>query len=106
MPKIKRVLRGSIQIYIDNGLNYDDGDLFHECIWHPNLYSLCGIVVSEEVEYTNDFFRLINDKNTYDGMLKFIYSFIYYFKTLKKELHEKQQEEMFVKITQILNKNY
>ncbi|KYN93153.1 exported protein (PHISTa), partial [Plasmodium gaboni] len=54
----------------------------------------------EEVEYTKDFYTLINGKHTLDDILKFIYSFLEHLKTLKKELHKKHQKELLVDVEQ------
>ncbi|ETW18000.1 hypothetical protein PFFVO_03104 [Plasmodium falciparum Vietnam Oak-Knoll (FVO)] len=40
----------------NNGVNYDDGNLLYDSIWHQNIYSRFETVASEKVEYNDIFF--------------------------------------------------
>ncbi|SOV25601.1 Plasmodium exported protein (PHIST), unknown, putative [Plasmodium sp. DRC-Itaito] len=97
---IVKDLKASIQKYLDNDVYDDKEDWLYDTIWKRNRFSLCEKIGSEEVKYTKNFFNLINGKHTIDDILKFIYSFLEHFKTLKKELHQKHQKELLGSIAQ------
>ncbi|SOS78213.1 acyl-CoA binding protein, isoform 1, ACBP1, putative [Plasmodium sp. gorilla clade G1] len=102
------VLKGLIQKYLDNDIyeGYDTGRgnirFSYERIWKQNLGNVCEIVGTKEEEHTKNFFNLINREHTLDDILKFIYSFLDHFDTLKKELHEETQKELLFKIAQCI----
>ncbi|SOV20000.1 Plasmodium exported protein (PHISTa-like), unknown function [Plasmodium sp. gorilla clade G2] len=98
-----KVLKSLIQKYLDNDVYDERKDWLYDTIWKQNLFSLCEKIATEELEYSIKFFSLINDKHTLDDILKFIYSFLEYFKIFKKELHEKYQRELLEKIAQALH---
>ncbi|SOV20005.1 Plasmodium exported protein (PHISTa), unknown function [Plasmodium sp. gorilla clade G2] len=108
LDDIQRELKGLIQKYLDNDTYRHDimgrEEYLYNNIWQQNLSSLCTTVGSEVVENTNRFFSLINGEHTLDDILKFIYSFLEHFETLKKELHEKHQSELLQKIGQNMKK--
>ncbi|SCQ12734.1 Plasmodium exported protein (PHISTa), unknown, putative [Plasmodium gaboni] len=97
---MQRELKGLIQKYLDNDVYNKRGIGLYETIWKKNLFSLSEKIATEEVKYTKNFYNLINGKHTIDDILKFIYSFLEHFKTLKKELHQKQQKELLVDVEQ------
>ncbi|KYN93110.1 exported protein (PHISTa) [Plasmodium gaboni] len=97
---IQRELKGLIQKYLDNDVCDERGDWLYETIWKRNLFSFCDKISTEEVKYTKNFYNLINGKHTIDDILKFIYSFLEHFKTLKKELHQKHHKELLESIAQ------
>ncbi|SOV76026.1 Plasmodium exported protein (PHIST), unknown, putative [Plasmodium sp. gorilla clade G3] len=97
---IQKELKASIQKYLDNDIDdssgiYTSGIWLYGDIWEEHRSEICATVASEEKEHTNEFYRIINGKHTLDDILKFIYSFLEYFNTLKKELREKHQKELF-----------
>ncbi|SOS78212.1 Plasmodium exported protein (PHIST), unknown, putative [Plasmodium sp. gorilla clade G1] len=101
---VMNMLKGLIQKYLDNDI-YLDTDKYGKCflydsIWKQCRTGFCQTVATEVLEYTNKFFNLINDKHTLDDILKFIYSFLEHFTTLKKVLHEKYHKELLDKIEQ------
>ncbi|SOV84267.1 Plasmodium exported protein (PHISTa), unknown, putative [Plasmodium sp.] len=59
-----------------------------------------GLDDIQKLLYTKDFFSLINGKHTIDDILKFIYSFLEHFETLKKELYKKYQKELLADVEQ------
>ncbi|SOV83944.1 Plasmodium exported protein (PHISTa), unknown, putative [Plasmodium sp.] len=99
---IQKELRASIQKYLDNDIyRYDamgNKEFLYDHLWKENISRFYRTVGTEVVEFTNKFFSLINDKHTLDDVLKFIYSFMEYFKTLKNELRETHQKELLQKI--------
>ncbi|SOS81617.1 Plasmodium exported protein (PHISTa), unknown, putative [Plasmodium sp. gorilla clade G1] len=104
LDDILNVLKGSIQKYLDNDIigtkNHMGTSFIYDRIWKGNIFRFSRTVAAEEVEYTNKFLGLINEKHTFDDILKFIYSFLDHFNSLKKELYKKHQEELLQKITQ------
>ncbi|SOV84286.1 Plasmodium exported protein (PHISTa), unknown, putative [Plasmodium sp.] len=111
LDDILNELKALIQKYLDNDIS--DGvyksrgvntSWLYDDIWKENISRICQTVTSEELEYTKNFFSLINGKHTLHDILKFILSFLEYFKTLKKELHEKHQKELLEAIAKTLNK--
>ncbi|SOV79098.1 Plasmodium exported protein (PHISTa), unknown, putative [Plasmodium sp. gorilla clade G3] len=107
VDNILKVLKESIQKHLDNDIYVDYDNFYGVCflyhnIWKENLNRFYLKVVTEELEYTNKFFSLINGEHTLDDILKFIYSFLEYFKALKNELHEKHQKELLVDFAQSL----
>ncbi|SOV84148.1 Plasmodium exported protein (PHIST), unknown, putative [Plasmodium sp.] len=107
LDDIEKELKASIQKYLDNDIFAFDGFRkcwFYDDIWKENISRLCQTVTSEELEYTKNFFSLINGEYTLDDILKFIYSFLEYFKTLKKELHEKHQRALLEEFAKTLVK--
>ncbi|SCQ12901.1 Plasmodium exported protein (PHISTa), unknown, putative [Plasmodium gaboni] len=97
---IQSELNGLIQKYLDNDVYNKRGIGLYESIWKKNLFSLSEKIATEEVKYTKNFYNLINGEHTLDDILKFIYSYLEHFKTLKKELHQKQQKELLENIAQ------
>ncbi|SCQ12808.1 Plasmodium exported protein (PHISTa), unknown, putative [Plasmodium sp.] len=97
---IQKDLKGSIQKYLDNSINEGSQNNLYDNIWERNLWRFCRTVGTEELEYTNKFFNLVNSKHTLDDILKFIYSFLEYFNKLKKELYEKHQKELLQEMEQ------
>ncbi|SOV12747.1 Plasmodium exported protein (PHISTa), unknown function [Plasmodium sp. gorilla clade G2] len=98
----------SIQKYLDNNIHistdkYGNKTLLYEKIWNEYISRFSQEVEREEVEYTNEFFSLINDKHTLDDILKFIYSFLEYFEILKKILQEEYHEELLRTIVENMN---
>ncbi|SOS76162.1 Plasmodium exported protein (PHISTa), unknown, putative [Plasmodium sp. gorilla clade G1] len=108
---IQKELKRSIQKYLDNDIfvgTFICGDMrgwLYNNIWEENFWRFSRTISNYIVEYTNHFYNLINDEHTLDDILKFIYSFLKYFKTLKEELREKHQKELSEKIEKTLNKN-
>ncbi|SOV20450.1 Plasmodium exported protein (PHISTa), unknown function [Plasmodium sp. gorilla clade G2] len=100
---IQKELKVLIQKYLDNDINVGninwalDSYLYND-IWDQNISRFYKTLATEEILYTNNFFSLINGKHTVDDILKFIYSFLEHFKTLKKELHQKHQKELLESI--------
>ncbi|SOV21215.1 Plasmodium exported protein (PHIST), unknown, putative [Plasmodium sp. DRC-Itaito] len=102
---MQKQLKASIQKYIDD-------DFLRPISQSPRRafsynYRLKGhisrifqAVGKEEVEYTKNFYNLINGEHTLDDILKFIYSFLENFKTIINELHKKHQEELLVDVEQ------
>ncbi|SOV20584.1 Plasmodium exported protein (PHISTa), unknown, putative [Plasmodium sp. DRC-Itaito] len=96
---IVKELKVLIQKYLDNDI-YEGGfymtnmSYVYESIWDKNMSRFYKTLVTEEILSTNNFFSLINGKHTLDDILKFIYSYLEHFKTLKKELHQKHQKEL------------
>nr|SPJ13239.1 Plasmodium exported protein (PHIST), unknown, putative [Plasmodium sp. DRC-Itaito] len=108
LDDILNMLKGLIQKYLDNdvyiGTDEDDDDEFlYGRIWNENRSGFCKTIANEEANYSKFFFRLINSKHTLDDVLKFIYSFLEHFDKLKKELHEKHQEEILRRIAETLD---
>ncbi|SCQ12729.1 Plasmodium exported protein (PHISTa), unknown, putative [Plasmodium sp.] len=108
---IQKQLKPSIQKYLNNdtyhdgyGSRGDNTDWLYGNIWYENVSKFYQTIATEESLYTKNFFILINDKHTLDDITKFIYSFLEYFETLKKELHEKHQKELLEEIAKTLNK--
>ncbi|SOS76167.1 Plasmodium exported protein (PHISTa), unknown, putative [Plasmodium sp. gorilla clade G1] len=106
LDDILNVLKASIQKYLDNDIigtkNHMRTSFIYDRIWKGTVVRFSRTVAAEEVEYTNKFLRLINEKHTFDDILKFIYSFLDHLNSLKKELHEKYQQELLQKISQTL----
>ncbi|SOV76614.1 Plasmodium exported protein (PHISTa), unknown function [Plasmodium reichenowi] len=105
---VLNMLKGLIQKYLDNdvyiGIDVDGYEEFlYARIWNENHSGFCKTIANEEAKYSKFFFRLINSKHTLDDVLKFIYSFLEHFDKLKKELHEKHQEEILRNIAQSFN---
>ncbi|SOV23555.1 Plasmodium exported protein (PHIST), unknown function [Plasmodium sp. DRC-Itaito] len=99
LDNIYQQLKASIQKYLDDDfLDTLDDSAFDVCAYNYRLQGhisrLNQAVGKEEVKYTKDFYNLINNKHTLDDILKFIYSYLEHFKTLKKELHQKHQKEL------------
>ncbi|SOV25600.1 Plasmodium exported protein (PHISTa-like), unknown function [Plasmodium sp. DRC-Itaito] len=95
-------LKASIQKYLDDDF-LDTNDRRHKFFLYNyrlegHISRLNQAVGNEEVEYTKDFYTLINNKHTLDDILKFIYSYLEHFKTLKKELHKKHQKELLADV--------
>ncbi|SOS76416.1 Plasmodium exported protein (PHISTa), unknown, putative [Plasmodium sp. gorilla clade G1] len=105
---IHKELKELIQKYLDNDIyttfRFIKRKFGYENIWEENIFRFYRTVANEEVQYSNDFYKLINDEHTLDDVLKFIYSFLEHFKTLKKELPEEHQKQLLKKIAQKLNK--
>ncbi|SCQ12766.1 Plasmodium exported protein (PHISTa-like), unknown, putative [Plasmodium gaboni] len=106
---IQREIKASIQKYLDNdisegvmGRTHNQKFYVYKDIWDQYMSRFYKILVTEEILSTNNFFSLINNKHTLDDILKFIYSFLEHFKTLKKELHQKHQKEILESIAQNL----
>ncbi|KYN93147.1 exported protein (PHISTa), partial [Plasmodium gaboni] len=98
----------SVQKYLDNNIHishdkYGNQLFVYDEIWNEYISRFFKEVAIEEVEYTNTFFSLINDKHTLDDILKFIYSFLEYFEILKKILQEEYHEELLRTIVENLN---
>ncbi|SOV21823.1 Plasmodium exported protein (PHISTa), unknown function [Plasmodium sp. DRC-Itaito] len=98
----------SVQKYLDNNINishdkYGNQLFVYYEIWNEYISRFSKEVAIEEVEYTNKFFSLINDKHTLDDILKFIYSFLEYFEILKKILQEEYHEELLRTIVENMN---
>ncbi|SOV20440.1 Plasmodium exported protein (PHISTa), unknown function [Plasmodium sp. gorilla clade G2] len=101
---IQKALKASIQKYLDN-------DFLNKFIQGKDHYvynfrlkehitNILAAVATEEGEYTKHFYTLINKKHTLDDILKFIYSFLEHFKTLKKQLYEQHQKELLNDVEQ------
>ncbi|CDO62020.1 Plasmodium exported protein (PHISTa), unknown function [Plasmodium reichenowi] len=110
LDDVLNILKGLIQKYLDNDVNinnfiddYSYNDFLYGNIWNENRSGFCKTVANEEANYSKFFFRLINSKHTLDDVLKFIYSFLEHFDKLKKELHEKHQEEILRNIAKSFN---
>ncbi|CZU00487.1 hypothetical protein C923_04308 [Plasmodium falciparum UGT5.1] len=105
---IQKELKELIQEYLDNDIypifRCIKGKFGYGSIWEENIFRFYRTVANEEVQYSNDFYRLINDEHTLEDILKFIYSFLEHFKTLKKELQEEHQKQLLQKIEQKVNK--
>ncbi|SCQ12584.1 Plasmodium exported protein (PHIST), unknown, putative [Plasmodium sp.] len=100
---IQEELKASIQKYLDNDIDegidgYHGKCFLYDNIWKETVSGFCKAVAKKEIEYTKNYFTLVNDEHTLDDIVKYIYSFLEYFKTLKKELHEKYQKELLIKI--------
>ncbi|SOV10072.1 acyl-CoA binding protein, isoform 1, ACBP1, putative [Plasmodium gaboni] len=98
-------LKASIQKYLDDDfLNRTDHSrrerFVYNCRLEGHISRIFEAVGNEEVEYTKDFYTLINGKHTLDDILKFIYSFLEHLKTLKKQLHQKHQKELLADVEQ------
>ncbi|SOV11122.1 Plasmodium exported protein (PHIST), unknown function [Plasmodium sp. gorilla clade G2] len=109
LDDIYQQLKASIQKYLDNEVclgtdEFSDKIFVYKDMWNEQISRFCQSVGNEQGEYTNKFFSLINDKHTLDDILKFIYSFLEYFHTIKNELHEKHQKELLESIAKTLNK--
>ncbi|SCQ12683.1 Plasmodium exported protein (PHISTa), unknown, putative [Plasmodium sp.] len=107
LDDIHKELKASIQKYLDNDIYVFTGNnriWLYKDIWQEINFGLCGTVANVQLKYTENFYRLISDEHTLDDVLKFIYSFLEHFKTLKKELREKHQKELLQKISETLNK--
>ncbi|SOV76028.1 Plasmodium exported protein (PHIST), unknown, putative [Plasmodium sp. gorilla clade G3] len=105
LDDIQKELKASIQKYLDNDfltrIEHSSHTVYaYDYILKGYILKLHQAVTSEELLHTKDFFSLINGKHTLDDILKFIYSFLEYIKTLKKELHEKHQKELLHDIEQ------
>ncbi|SOV20404.1 Plasmodium exported protein (PHISTa), unknown function [Plasmodium sp. gorilla clade G2] len=105
---IEKNLKRSIQKYLDNDFHKsfccNHEEFVFNSIWEKNISRFYRTIGTHEIEYTKTFFRLINEEHTLDDVLKFIYSFIEHFQTLKKELHEEHQKELLQKIAKVLDK--
>ncbi|SOV84263.1 Plasmodium exported protein (PHISTa), unknown, putative [Plasmodium sp.] len=102
---IFKELKALIQKYLDNDFREvitmsGQKEFTYDYIWKGHNLRLFQSVTSEEVEHTHQFYRLINDEHSLDNILKFIYSFLEYFKKLKMELHEKHKKELLQDIEQ------
>ncbi|SOV20269.1 Plasmodium exported protein (PHIST), unknown, putative [Plasmodium gaboni] len=100
---IVKELKASIQKYLDNDfyvviINDIFKSYVYESILDQNMSIFYKTLATEEVKYTKNFYNLINGKHTIDDILKFIYSFLEHFKTLKKELHQKHQKELLADV--------
>ncbi|SOV20177.1 Plasmodium exported protein (PHIST), unknown function [Plasmodium sp. gorilla clade G2] len=108
LDNIVKELKASIQKYLDKDISVSTYGCrqgrcwLYESIWTENIWGFSQTVETNVVEYTNKFFSLINDEHTLDDILKFIYSFVEYFKTIKNELHEKHQKELLESIAKTL----
>ncbi|SCQ12884.1 Plasmodium exported protein (PHISTa), unknown, putative [Plasmodium gaboni] len=106
LDNIYQQLKASIQKYLDNdisvfsyvGLHMLFNSYVYKDIWNRNMSRFYKTLVTEELEYNNKFFSLINGKHTLDDILKFIYSFLEHFKTLKKQLHKQHQKELLADV--------
>ncbi|SCQ12717.1 Plasmodium exported protein (PHIST), unknown, putative [Plasmodium gaboni] len=105
LDNIYQQLKASIQKYLDDDflvtLDHSSRDVFaynHRLKEH--ISRIIQAVGNEEVEYTKDFYKLINNKHTLDDILKFIYSYLERLKTLKKELHQKHQKGLLADVEQ------
>ncbi|SOS76047.1 Plasmodium exported protein (PHISTa), unknown, putative [Plasmodium sp. gorilla clade G1] len=100
---IQKELKRSIQKYLDNDI-YKGTDksyekyLLYDTIWNETVSVFYRRIGTQELEYTNGFFRLINDKHTLYDILKFINSFLEDFKIFKNELKEEYQKELLRRI--------
>ncbi|SOS79563.1 Plasmodium exported protein (PHISTa), unknown, putative [Plasmodium sp. gorilla clade G1] len=106
---IQKDLKASIQKYLDNDvyIRYNASNrrcLLYDLIWQENSSRFYKTVAFEQLEYTNDFYRLINGEHTLDDILKFIYSFLEHFTSLINDLHKKHKKDLLQKITQKINK--
>ncbi|SOV84245.1 Plasmodium exported protein (PHIST), unknown, putative [Plasmodium sp.] len=105
LDDIQKQLKASIQKYLDNdfltSIEYSSHRVFsYDYILKGYILKLHQAVTSEELLHTKDFFSLINGKHTLDDILKFIYSFLEHFETLKKELYKKYQKELLADVEQ------
>ncbi|SOV20004.1 Plasmodium exported protein (PHISTa), unknown function [Plasmodium sp. gorilla clade G2] len=95
---VQKELKGFMQKYLDNDVigskNHMGESYVYDSLWKKNLFSLCETIAEQQMEYTKNFYSLINGEHTVDDILKFIYSFLEFFEALKKELHKKHQEEL------------
>ncbi|SCQ12615.1 Plasmodium exported protein (PHIST), unknown, putative [Plasmodium gaboni] len=94
---ILKELKATIQKYLDNDVyvRIDERTrpyLLYDLIWKETCSGFSKTIELEQLEYTNDFYRLINDEHTLDDILQFIYAFLEHFRTLKKELYEKYKK--------------
>ncbi|SOV84284.1 Plasmodium exported protein (PHISTa), unknown, putative [Plasmodium sp.] len=105
LDDIQKELRASIQKYLDNDIleriaKSGNKEFLYDNILKGYILKLHQAVTSEELEYTNKFFSLINGEHTIDDILKFIYSFLEHIETLKEELYKKYQKELLVDVEQ------
>ncbi|SOV21214.1 Plasmodium exported protein (PHIST), unknown, putative [Plasmodium sp. DRC-Itaito] len=105
LDNIYQQLKASIQKYLDDDFlcmvdNSPRGVFSYNYRLKEHISRIFQAVGNEEVEYTKDFYKLINGKHTLDDILKFIYSFLEHIKTLKKQLHQKHQKELLVDVEQ------
>ncbi|SCQ12644.1 Plasmodium exported protein (PHISTa), unknown, putative [Plasmodium gaboni] len=105
LDDILKELKASIQKYLDNdiykgGYKRTNKSYVYKSILDQNISRLNKTLVTEEILSTNNFYTLINNKHTLDDILKFIYSYLEHFKTLKKELHKKHQKELLADVEQ------
>ncbi|SOV20988.1 Plasmodium exported protein (PHISTa), unknown function [Plasmodium sp. DRC-Itaito] len=98
-------LKASIQKYLDDDflrpISLSTRMVFaYNYRLNGHIFRLIQAVGKEEVEYTINFYNLINGEHTLDDILKFIYSYLEHLKTLKKELHQKHEKELLVDVEQ------
>ncbi|SOV20235.1 Plasmodium exported protein (PHISTa), unknown function [Plasmodium sp. gorilla clade G2] len=101
--------KASIQKYLDNDIfkrtdSFGNKVFVYEEIWKEYVWRFSRDVGIEEVDYTNEFFRLIKDEHTYDDILKFIYSFLENFNTIINELHKKHHKDLLETVAKHVNK--
>ncbi|SOV20439.1 Plasmodium exported protein (PHISTa), unknown function [Plasmodium sp. gorilla clade G2] len=99
LDDIQKELKASIQKYLDNDIyvqneRNNSKTYVYGNIWDQNISIFYKTLGTEEILYAKNFFSLINGKHTLDDILKFLYSFIEHFKTLKKQLHQYHQKEI------------
>ncbi|SOV18524.1 Plasmodium exported protein (PHIST), unknown function [Plasmodium sp. gorilla clade G2] len=103
LDNVYKKLKKSIQKYLDDDF-VDSYDTVIDSVYYYRLTEhttkVFAAVATEEGEYTKHFYTLINNKHTLDDILKFIYSFLEHFKTLKKELYEYHQEALLAHVEQ------
>ncbi|SOV16411.1 Plasmodium exported protein (PHISTa-like), unknown function [Plasmodium sp. gorilla clade G2] len=100
-------LETSIQEYLDSDYSYSYCCVkfkpVYASILEENIARFNGTFEKELKKYTDKFFSLIKGKPTLDDILKFIYSFLEHFRTLKKELHKKHKKELLRKVEEPWN---
>ncbi|SOV20227.1 Plasmodium exported protein (PHISTa), unknown function [Plasmodium sp. gorilla clade G2] len=104
LDDIQKQLKASIQKYLDNDFENVismSGKVFvYQYRLEGHISRIFQAVTNEELEYTRHFYTLINNKHTLDDILKFLYSFLEHFKTLKKQLHKDHQKELLIDVEQ------
>ncbi|SOV20176.1 Plasmodium exported protein (PHIST), unknown function [Plasmodium sp. gorilla clade G2] len=105
LDNIFQLLKASIQKYLDNdfitSIAMSEPSVFvYKHRLEEHILSIMEAVTNEELEYTKNFYTLINNKHTLDDILKFLYSFLEHFKTLKKQLYEQHQKELLNDVEQ------
>ncbi|SOV20279.1 Plasmodium exported protein (PHISTa), unknown function [Plasmodium sp. gorilla clade G2] len=108
LDNIYQQLKASIQNYLDNDflsrIEHSSHEVFvYKYRLEGHISRIFQAVTNEEVEYTRHFYTLINNKHTLDDILKFLYSFLEHFKTLKKQLHKHHQKELLADVEQDRN---
>ncbi|KYN93112.1 exported protein (PHISTa) [Plasmodium gaboni] len=101
--------KASIQKYLDNDIlknteRYGIKYFVYDEMWNLYISKFSKEVANEEVEYTKNFYNLINGKHTIDDILKFIYSFLEHFKTIINELHKKHHKDLLETVSKHVNK--